>query len=55
LEIGQTQSTKNALVRIRVRIDPPYPHVYCKRRLIGAVLQMRPEKPRYRVTVGVAR
>jgi hypothetical protein len=42
-------------VRIRVRIDPPHPLVCCKRRLNGAVLQMRPEKPRSRVTAGVAR
>jgi hypothetical protein len=31
-------------VRIRVRIDPPYPHVCRKRRLIGAVLRIRQEK-----------
>jgi hypothetical protein len=42
-------------VRIRVRIDPPHPHVCRKRRLIGAVLRMRPEKPRSSVTAGVAR
>jgi hypothetical protein len=42
-------------VRIRVRIGPPHPHVCRKRRLIGAVLRMRPEKPRPRVIVGVAR
>jgi hypothetical protein len=41
-------------VRIRVRIDPPHPHVCRKRRLNGAVLRMRPEKPRSRVTAGVA-
>jgi hypothetical protein len=41
-------------VRIWVRIDPPPPHV-CERRLIGAVLRMRPEKPRSRFTAGVAR
>jgi hypothetical protein len=39
-------------VRIRVRIDPPHPLVCRKRRLNGAVLQMRPEKPRSRVTAG---
>jgi hypothetical protein len=33
-------------VRIRVRIDPPHPLVCRKRRLNGAVLRMRPEKPR---------
>ena len=42
-------------VRIRVRIDPPHPLVCCKRRLNGAVLRMRPKKPRPRVTAGVAR
>jgi hypothetical protein len=42
-------------VRIRVRIDPPHPLVCRKRRLNGAVLQMRPEKPRSHVTAGVAR
>jgi hypothetical protein len=42
-------------VRIRARIDPPHPLVCRKRRLNGAVLRMRPEKPRPRVTVGVAR
>jgi hypothetical protein len=41
--------------RIRVRIDPPHPLVCRKRRLNGAVLRMRPEKPRSRVTAGVAR
>jgi hypothetical protein len=44
-----------APVRIRVRIDPPYPLVCRKRRLNGAVLRMRPEKPRSHVTAGVAR
>jgi hypothetical protein len=42
-------------VRIRVRIGPPRPHACRKRRLNGAVLRMRPEKPRSLVTVGVAR
>jgi hypothetical protein len=42
-------------VRIRVRIDPPHPLVCRKRRLNGAVHRMRPEKPRSRVTAGVAR
>jgi hypothetical protein len=42
-------------MRIRVRIDPPLPLVCRKRRLNGAVLRMRPEKPRSRVTAGVAR
>jgi hypothetical protein len=41
-------------VRIRVRIDSPHPLVCRKRRLNGAVLRMRPEKPRSRVTAGVA-
>jgi hypothetical protein len=40
-------------VRIRVRIDPLHPLVCHKRRLNGAVLRMRPEKPRSRVTAGV--
>jgi hypothetical protein len=42
-------------VRIRVRIDPPHPLECHKRGLNGAVLRMKPEKPRSRVTVGVAR
>jgi hypothetical protein len=42
-------------VRIRVGIDPPHPLVCRKRRLNGAVLRMRSEKPRSRVTAGVAR
>jgi hypothetical protein len=42
-------------VRIRVRIGLPRPHACRKRRLNGAVLRMRPEKPRSRVAVGVAR
>jgi hypothetical protein len=42
-------------VRIRVRIDPPHPLVCRKRRLNGAVLRMRPEKQRSRVTADVAR
>jgi hypothetical protein len=44
-------------VRIRIRIDSPHPLVcrYRTRRLNGAVLRMRPEKPRPRVTAGVVR
>jgi hypothetical protein len=42
-------------MRIRVRIDFPHPLVCLKRRLNVAVLRMRPEKPRSRVTAGVAR
>jgi transcription elongation factor Elf1 len=42
-------------VRIRVRIDPPYPHACRKRQLNGVVLRIRREKSRPRVTVGVAR
>jgi hypothetical protein len=34
-------------VRIPVRIDPPQPLVCRKRRLNGAVLRMRPEKPKF--------
>jgi hypothetical protein len=40
---------------IWVKIGPPHPHVCRKRRLIGAVFRMRPEKPRSRVTAGVTR
>jgi hypothetical protein len=47
--------TCNFPVRIRVRIHPPHPLVCRKRRLNGAVLRMRPEKPRSRVTAGVTR
>jgi hypothetical protein len=42
-------------IRIRVRINPPHPHVCRKMRLNRADLRMRPEKPRSRVTAGVAR
>jgi hypothetical protein len=43
-------------VRIRVSIDPPLPLVCRKRRLNGQYkMGMRPEKPRSRVTAGVAR
>jgi hypothetical protein len=35
--------------RIRARVGPPHPFV----RLNGAVLHVRPEKPRPRVTAGV--
>jgi hypothetical protein len=45
----------NTPMRIPVRIDPPHPFVCRRRRLNGAVLRMRPEKPRSRVLVGVAR
>jgi hypothetical protein len=44
-DLDNVYNTKEP-VRIRVRIDPPH-H---KRRLNGAILQMRPEKPRPRVT-----
>jgi hypothetical protein len=40
-------------VRIRVRIDPPHPLMCRKRRLNGAVLRMRPEKPRPRGTIKI--
>jgi hypothetical protein len=42
-------------MRTWVRIHLPHPLVCCKRRLNGAVLQMRPEKTRSRVTANVAR
>ena len=42
-------------VRTWVRIGPPHPLVCRKRRLNAVVLRMRPEKPRPRVTAGVAR
>jgi hypothetical protein len=53
--LGLATSRPSHPVRIRVRIDPTHPLVCRKRRLNGAVLQMRPEKPRPRVKVGVAR
>jgi hypothetical protein len=40
---------------IRVRIDPPHLLVCRKWRLNGAVLRMRPEKPRSRAIADVAR
>jgi hypothetical protein len=42
-------------VWIRLSIDCQHPLVCRKRRLNGVVLRMRPEKPRSRVTAGVAR
>jgi hypothetical protein len=42
-------------IRIRVRIDPLHPLVCRKRRQTEVVLRMWPEKPRPRVTAGVAR
>jgi hypothetical protein len=42
-------------VRTRVRINTPHPLVCRKRRPDGVVLRMRLEKPRSRVTAGVAR
>jgi hypothetical protein len=42
-------------MRIRVEIGPPHPLVCCKSRQNGAVLRMRPEKLRPRITAGVAR
>jgi hypothetical protein len=47
--------TSKGPVRMRVRIGPPHPHSSRNRRLNWAVLRMRPEKPRSRVTAGVAR
>jgi hypothetical protein len=41
-------------VRIRARIGPPRPHACRKTRLNGAVLRMRPDKPRSRVGVCVS-
>jgi hypothetical protein len=52
---GSLYSNADYPVRIRVRIDPRHPLVCRKRRLNGTVLRMRPEKPRSRVTAGVAR
>jgi hypothetical protein len=54
LQIGYISSISEP-VMIRVRIDSPHPLVCRKRRLNGAVLRMRPEKPRPRVIAGVAR
>jgi hypothetical protein len=39
-------------MRVQVRIDPSHPHLCRKRLLNGAVLRMKPEKPRPRVTPG---
>jgi hypothetical protein len=36
-------------LRIRVRINPPHPHMCRKRRLNGTVRRMRPGKQRSRV------
>jgi hypothetical protein len=43
----------NSPVRIRVRIGPPHSYACRKRRLNGAVLRMRPEKLRPRVTIKI--
>jgi hypothetical protein len=51
----QSARSSMAIVRIRVRMHPPHPVVRRKRRLNGAVLRMRPEKSRPRVTAGVTR
>jgi hypothetical protein len=51
----QTKNFTQDPVRILARIDPPHPLVCRKRRLNGVVFRMRPDKPRPRVTVGVAR
>jgi hypothetical protein len=53
LFIGLYQETFGP-VKIRVRKDPSHPLVCRKRRLNGAVLRIRPEKPRPNVTTGVA-
>jgi hypothetical protein len=45
----------NKPVRIRVKINPTHPLVCRKRRKNGAVLRMRPNKPRPRVAAGVTR
>jgi hypothetical protein len=53
---GITKLPKNPYKdRPREGIDPPHPLVCLKRQLNGAVLRMRPEKPRSRVAAGVAR
>jgi hypothetical protein len=48
-------SFTNRPVRIWVRIGPSHPQACRKRRLNGAVLRMRSEKPRPHVTASVAR
>jgi hypothetical protein len=55
MSIASNSSCHYIPVRIRVKIGPSHPHACRKRRLIGAVLRMTPEKPRSRVTAGVAR
>jgi hypothetical protein len=50
-----TDSYPETPVRIGVRIGPSHPLVCRKRRLNGAALRTRSEKPMPRVTVGVAR
>jgi hypothetical protein len=55
LEVLPAMFHTNLPVRIRVRIDTPHPLVCRKRRLDGAVLRMRPEKLRSRVSAGVVR
>jgi hypothetical protein len=54
-EPRSTHIINQTTVRIQARIYPPHPLVCRKRRLNWAVLQMKPEKPRSRVTVGVTR
>jgi hypothetical protein len=59
ISAGDNSPGRNSLclfiIRIRVGIDPPHPLMCRKRRINWAVLRMRPEKPRPRVTAGVAR
>jgi hypothetical protein len=54
LSIAFSDTHGDGPVRIRARVDPSHPLVCRMRRLNGAVLRMRPEKPRSCVTVDVA-
>jgi hypothetical protein len=48
------KATEWGYIWIRITIDSPHPPVRHKRRLNGAVIRMRPGKPRSRITAGVA-
>jgi hypothetical protein len=49
------EATKWGPVRIQVRTGPQHPLVCRKRQVNVAIFRMKPDKPRPRVTAGVAR
>jgi hypothetical protein len=55
VRISNHCANKMTSFKVWVRIDPSHPFVCRKRQLNGAVLRMRPEKPRPCITASVAR